>query len=379
MSHVSDYPEGREFSDFAFRKYLSSHDLLQDFVDMVVRNTNSKVGYLHFYDEAKGVLNLKVWSGTALSHGPVTHNSNYHASPSEIWTRSISNRAPDLENESNKTCLVSKTKIIDFEVKSYISFPIFSDNKIVAVLGVGNRSTPYTSEDLDKLGVYVKVGWPIITDLLKAKDEDEFDQSNEFLQQSHEKTLEAMAHAFGKALELRDEYTHHHQSNVATITAKIARQLGLSNERCFGLNIGSLIHDIGKIVVPSQILNKTGNLFPAELEIIKLHADHGRKMFDHLSLPWPIAKMIGQHHERMDGSGYPNKLKGNSICLEARIIAVADTYDAMSGDRPYRHAPGQDKAISTLMDCRVTKYDPYVVDAFVEVLEDDKDIYQLYA
>ncbi len=144
MDHSSEqYPEGREFSDLALRKYLSSHDLLQDFVDMVVRNTNSKVGFLHFYDEARDELNLKSWSGAALAQGPVTHNTNYHASPSEIWTRSISNRAPDLDNESNKTCLVSKTKIIDFEVKNYISFPIFSDNKIIAVLGVGNRPIPH--------------------------------------------------------------------------------------------------------------------------------------------------------------------------------------------------------------------------------------------
>jgi len=200
----------------------------------------------------------------------------------------------------------------------------------------------------------VKIGWPIVTDLLKAKDDDEFKQSNEFMQQPHEKVLVAMAQAFGKALELRDECTHHHQSNVAKITARIGRQLGLSEERCFGLNIGSLVHDIGKIAVPSQILNKTGRLLTAELSVIKLHPEYGWEMFEHLSLPWPIADMIGQHHERMDGSGYPNGLKGNSICLEARIIAVANTYDAMSGDRPYRHAPGKDKAISTLMDRRMT-------------------------
>ena len=152
----------------------------------------------------------------------------------------------------------------------------------------------------------------------------------------------------------------------------------MSQERCSGLNIGSLVHDIGKIAVPSQILNKTGRLLLAVLSVIKLHSKYGQKMFKHLSLPWPIADIIGQHHERMDGSGYPNNLKSNSICLEARIIAVAYTYGAMSGDRPYRHAPGKN-AISTLIDRRVTQYDPYVVDAFVEVLEDDTEIQQLYA
>lgn len=373
------YPAGRELSDLALKKYLSSHDLLQEFVDMVTRNSNSKIGYLHFYDEERGELDLKVWSGLALSHGPVTHNSNYHAIPSEIWTKSISNRAPDLENETNKTCLVSRTKIIDFEVNNYISFPIFSDDKIVAVIGVGNRSTPYDEEDLEKLGVYVKIGWPLISDLLRDKNDNEFKQSDEFYREPHEEILLAMAHAFGKALELRDAYTSHHQSNVSLITGVIASQLGLSEQRCFGLNVGSLIHDIGKMAVPSQILNKTGKLLPAEWEVIKLHAEYGQKIFDHLTLPWPIADMIVQHHERMDGSGYPKRLKGNSICLEARIIAVADTYDAMSADRPYRHAPGQDKAVSTLMSDRGTKYDPYVVDAFIEVLEDDTEIQRLYA
>ncbi len=372
-------PESREFTDLSLSKYLSSHDLLQEFVDRVVRKTNSKVGFLHFYDEAKNELDLKVWSGTALTQGPVTHNTRYHAAPSEIWTKSILNRAPDMENKSNKTCMVSRTKITDFEVKSYISYPIFFDDKIVAVLGVGNRSTPYDASDLDQLEVYVKVGWPIVINLLKNKDEEDHSHSIEFHNRSHEEVLVSMTQAIGKALELRDEYTSHHQSNVAKITAVIAQQLGLSSERCFGLNVGSLIHDIGKIVVPSQILNKTGHLLPAELDVIKLHAAYGREIFSHLNLPWPIADMIGQHHERMDGSGYPDGLKGKSICLEARIIAVADTYDAMSGDRPYRHAPGKDKALSTLIEGRVTKYDPYVVDAFAEVLEENADIQRLYA
>tara|TARA_R110002153_G_scaffold35784_5_gene106219 strand:+ start:540 stop:1682 length:1143 start_codon:yes stop_codon:yes gene_type:complete len=373
-----DY-ESREFTELSLRRYLSSHDLLQEFVDMVVRKTNSQVGFLHFYDEARNELDLKVWSGAALAHGPVTHNTRHQAAPSEIWTKSILNRAPDVENQSKQTCMVSRTKMTDFKVKNYISFPIFLDDKIVAVLGIGNRSTPYDATDLDKLEVYVKVGWPIIVDLLKSKDEEEHCHSIEFQNRSHEEILVSMTQAIGKALELRDEYTSHHQSNVAKISAGIARQLGLSKERCFGLNIGSLIHDIGKIVTPSQILNKTGKLLAAELEMVRLHAEFGREIFSHLDLPWPIADMIGQHHERMDGSGYPNGLKGCDICLEARIIAVADTYDAMSGDRPYRHAPGQDKALSTLINGRITKYDPYVVDAFIEVLEDNADIQQLYA
>lgn len=372
------YFDDDELADLSLSKYLSSNDLLQEFVDMVVRKTGSEVGYLHFYDEEKNELDLKVWSGKALTQGPVTHDTHYHATESEIWTRSIISRSPDLENNSDKTCLVSKTKIIDFEVKNYISFPVFIDQKIVAVLGVGNKATPYQSSDLEQLETYIKIGWPIITDLLRDRDEDRSFHSAEFLKQSQQSILVAMTQAIGKALELRDEYTTHHQENVTQITSHIGRQLGLSQQRQVGLSIGSNIHDIGKIAIPSQMLNKTGKLLPAELEIIKLHATYGKQMFDHLSLPWPIADMIGQHHERMDGSGYPHGLMGKSICLEARIIAVADTYDAMSGDRPYRRAPGHEKAMATLIEGRVEKYDPYVVDAFVEVVESGSDIQQLY-
>lgn len=379
MSDTSgQYFDDDELADFSLKKYLSSNDLLQDFVDMIVRKTNSEVGYLHFYDEVTDELNLKVWSGTALTHGPVTHHTHYHATPTEVWTRSIQRRSPDVENNSNKTCLVSRTKVIDFEVKNYISYPILIDDKIVAVLGVGNKPTPYDSSDLDKLHTYIKVGWPIIIDLLKGRDEDKTFHSEQFLKQSQESILIAMTQAIGKALELRDEYTTYHQENVTQITSLIAKQLGLSQERRLGLKIGSNIHDIGKIAVPSQMLNKTGDLLPAEFEIIKLHANYGKQMFDHLTLPWPIADMIGQHHERMDGSGYPNGLMGNSICLEARIIAIADTYDAMAGDRPYRRAPGHKRAMSTLHDGRVSKFDPYVVDAFVEILDGNEDIQQLY-
>jgi len=373
------YPAGRELSDLALKNYLSSHDVLQDFLDIVVKKMDSEIGFFHFCDEAKGELDLKVWSGTALEQGPALHDCHYHPLPSEVWTKCISTRLPEMENDSNQTCLVARSATTEFKVKNYISFPIMSDNRIIAVLGVGNRVSPYDVDDLEKLTDYVKTGWPIIIDIMKVRKEGAKIHSSAFLAQSHENILEAMAQAFGKALELRDEYTNHHQSNVSQITRAIACQLGLSDERSFGLNIGSLIHDIGKIIIPSQLLNKTGKLLPAEMEIIKLHASYGKEMFVHLSLPWPIADMIGQHHERMDGSGYPSGAKGSSICLEARIIAVADTFDAMAGDRPYRHAPGKEKALSTLVDGRMTAYDPYVVDAFIDVLNSDTEIEQLYA
>ncbi|MEQ9200791.1 MAG: HD domain-containing phosphohydrolase [Rhodospirillales bacterium] len=360
-------------------KYFSPHDLLQEFVDLIVRKTGSSIGYLHFYDEASEELDLKIWSGTALLYGPVTHDMHYHAEPSEIWTKSILKRAPDLDNASRKTCLIRKTTTIDFEVTNYISLPIFMDEKIVAVLGVGNREKPYEAADLEQLEVYVKVGWPVIMDRLRKSAEDDILRGKEFFDQTHEVILVSMTQAIGKALELRDEYTSHHQENVALITSRIAARLGLSDERCFGLNIGSFIHDIGKIAVPAETLNKTGRLLPPEYEMLKLHTSYGRKIFEHLKLPWPIADMIGQHHERMDGSGYPDGVKGSSICLEARIIAVADTYDAMSGDRPYRRAPGQEAAISTLIDDRITKFDPYVVDAFMEVLDGSDEVKRLYA
>lgn len=141
----------------------------------------------------------------------------------------------------------------------------------------------------------------------------------------------------------------------------------------------ALVHDIGKIAIPSEILTKPRELNPAEYQLIKTHVERGAEIFAAMDFPWPILEMISQHHERLDGSGYPHGLRAEAIVLEARIIAVADVFDSMASHRPYRYAPGIVKAIEELKTGRSSLYDPYVVDALLKCLDEaDESFWRLY-
>jgi HD-GYP domain-containing protein (c-di-GMP phosphodiesterase class II) len=143
----------------------------------------------------------------------------------------------------------------------------------------------------------------------------------------------------------------------------IAKFMGLRDEQLEGLSMAALVHDIGKLMVPADILNKSGTLTKPELGMIKDHARIGYEIFNNIELSWPIAQIILQHHERMNGSGYPSGLKGGQIILEARILAVAEVVEAISSHVPYRPALGIDKALEEINLNSGTLYDPTVVDA----------------
>ena len=172
-------------------------------------------------------------------------------------------------------------------------------------------------------------------------------------------------------VEKRDPYTAGHQKRVAELATAIARQMRLSDDRIRGIRLGSLIHDIGKIYVPAEILNRPGRLAPMELELIKTHTTVGYEILKGVDFSWPVAQMVLQHHERLDGSGYPHGLKGDGILLEARILAVADVIEAMSSHRPYRPALGIETGRGEITAHRGTRYDPEVVDAVVKLIHNN--------
>jgi HD-GYP domain-containing protein (c-di-GMP phosphodiesterase class II) len=182
-----------------------------------------------------------------------------------------------------------------------------------------------------------------------------------------ETSLLSAVQAMAAALEKRDPYTAGHQRRVAILSMAIGRHIGLSGHRLQGLHIGALIHDVGKIQVPIEILAKPGRLREEELNLIRIHPTTGWEMVRDIDFSWPIGTMILQHHERQDGSGYPSGLAGDDIILEARIIAVADVLEAMAAHRPYRAALGIEAAIEEIRSGRGRLYDPAVVDACHEV------------
>ncbi|MDI9370074.1 MAG: HD domain-containing protein [Synergistaceae bacterium] len=167
--------------------------------------------------------------------------------------------------------------------------------------------------------------------------------------------------------ELRDDSTSGHQKNVSELAESLAVEMNLPEETRMAVRYAGLVHDIGKLYIPAEILGKPSFLSEAEYELVKKHPEYGHNILSTLDFPWPLAKIVLQHHERVDGSGYPYGLTMGEICLEARILAVVDSYDAMVSDRPYRKSKGEQEALDELCDLAGSAYDPEIVQAFVSL------------
>jgi putative nucleotidyltransferase with HDIG domain len=167
---------------------------------------------------------------------------------------------------------------------------------------------------------------------------------------------------------MRDPYTAGHQQRVAELAAAIATDMGMAPDRVYGLRMAGSIHDLGKIIIPSEILCKPGHLGHLEYEMIKNHVQAGYDILKKIEFPWPLADIILQHHERMDGSGYPHGLVGDAILPEARILAVSDVFETMSSHRPYRPSLGLDRTIDELKANKGRLYDADVVDACMKLI-----------
>ncbi|MCG2585043.1 HD domain-containing phosphohydrolase [Massilia sp. TS11] len=169
--------------------------------------------------------------------------------------------------------------------------------------------------------------------------------------------------AIAAMVEMRDPYTAGHEARVAQLAVAIGRELGLDAQRLQGLELAAIVHDVGKIRVPAEILNKPGRLDPIEYEMLKRHPESGYAILKDIAYPWPIARMVHEHHERLDGSGYPQGLRGEAILLESRILAVADVVEAMCSHRPYRAGLGSAAALDEIRRHRGQWFDADVVDA----------------
>jgi len=188
------------------------------------------------------------------------------------------------------------------------------------------------------------------------------------------KDLETAMHstlqAIAKVVEAHDPYTAGHEWRVGVISGDIAREMGWSEERSNTLHLIGLVHDIGKMSIPAEILSKPGRLSAIEFELVKTHAEQGYNILKDVKFPLPIAQIIREHHERMDGSGYPQGLKGEEILPEARILAVADVLESMASNRPYRRSLGLEAALKEIETYRVQQFDPEVVDALLRLFRE---------
>jgi PAS domain S-box-containing protein/putative nucleotidyltransferase with HDIG domain len=213
----------------------------------------------------------------------------------------------------------------------------------------------------------------IFRDITRRKEADaELKDSRDRL----EKALAGTVQAMSRTIELRDPYTAGHQRRVGRLSDAIARELGLPFAQVEGVRMSGDIHDIGKIYVPAEILSKPGHITEVEYSIIRNHAQAGYEILKTIDFPWPIAEIVHQHHERLDGSGYPAGLTRDQILLEAKIISVADVVEAMSSHRPYRPAHGIDAALAEIEMFRGKRFDESVVDACLRLFREKRFVFE---
>lgn len=254
-------------------------------------------------------------------------------------------------------------------IHSVAAFPLRVEKKLFGVLAIySDEVNIYGDEEirlLSELSEDLAFGISMLR--LRIEREQAVKEQETSARQLQSSMIQAIQ-AIAMTVEKRDPYTAGHQQRVATLAVAIATEMGWDKQRLQGLELGTLIHDIGKIYVPAEILNRPGKLTKSEFDIIKTHPDVGYDIIKDIEFPWPVADMVHQHHERLDGSGYPLGLKGDEIILEAKVLTVADVVEAITSHRPYRPGLDLDVALNEIKNNRGKFYAPDVVDACVKII-----------
>lgn len=248
--------------------------------------------------------------------------------------------------------------------QSAIAIPFrHSDGGMACLTAYGSSHSTWSESELKLMNQIASALGFGITTLRTGMAKERYQRD---LAASLEQTIEVIS----QAVDQRDPYTSGHQKRVADLCTHIARRMGMEPDRIQGLRLAATIHDLGKIGIPAEILAKPGKLTPIQYELIKEHPQLGYEIVRNVQFPWPIGEIIRQHHERLDGSGYPRGLRGDATLLEARILAVADVVEAMDSHRPYRAGRGIDVALAEILNERGTRYDENVVNACVALFRE---------
>jgi HD-GYP domain-containing protein (c-di-GMP phosphodiesterase class II) len=249
---------------------------------------------------------------------------------------------------------------------SCIALPLMEGKRVFGVLVLFDDKKNVF--DADEVKVLEEMSGDLAFGILTLRVKAAHREHEQRLQKNMLQTVEAIA----SIVEMRDPYTSGHQARVAELAKQIARQMGLPEEQMQAIHLAGLVHDLGKIRIPAEILSKPSRLNEIEYSLIKMHPQAGYDILKGVDFSWPIAQMVLQHHERMDGSGYPQGLKGEEILPGARILIVADVVEAMSSHRPYRPGLGIEAALEEIIRGRGMHYDPQVVDACVVLLREKR-------
>ena len=370
-------------------------ELLQSICDAIVKQRGYRLAWVGYkqHDESKSV-RIMARAG---------HDEGYTDAMQLTWTETERGMGPSgraIRSGATQLCqdiandpqyLPWRDEALKRGLASNIALPL-GDGEVFGILhvysGEMNAFTPAEITLLEEMAGDLAFGVHSLhvrheRDLALAKNQEQLAQlafqneekekraaelaiANKELKDSLEDTMRAIA----GIVEMRDPYTAGHQARVADLAAAIARQMGLPEEQAHVIHLAGTVHDLGKINVPAEILSKPGKLTDLEFGLIKVHPQAGYDILKGIDFPWPIAQMVLQHHERLDGSGYPQGLKGDAILLEARILSVADVVEAISAHRPYRPGLGIEVALEEITKNCGIFYDPQVVDACLAVFRE---------
>jgi PAS domain S-box-containing protein len=340
------YIETNGFSDdfVTAERYLCSHD---------------KDGNLIL--DAAGRPALECMCGVVLS-SRTDPSKPFFTAYGSFWTNSTTKLLASTTEEERQGITRNRCNSAGYESLALI--PLRSGSEIIGLVQINDRRQDrFTGETIRFFeGLSSSIG----VALLRQRAEEQRRDAMEKLRT----TFDGIVQTIMRAVETRDPYTAGHQRRVADLACSISEEMGMRGESIDAIRLAANIHDIGKIAVPSEILSKPGRLNPSEFSLIKMHSRTGFEMLEPVEFPWPLPTIVLQHHERLDGSGYPDGLTGAAILPEARIIAVADVVEAMATHRPYRPALGVDAALEEITKQRGVKLDEAAVDACVRLFRE---------
>lgn len=327
--------------------------------NLIVRSTtttlDAQIGYIILYDMEQQSLNVTNLIGNGKLVAP---QKSITMKDTSVSTWVIKNRQPLLIADINQEPQFDRFSELGYERKTLICAPLMVKDEIIGTISVVNKTGnlpfyPYELEMLTTIAAQAAIA---------IKNATLYDEQ----QQTYLNTIQALV----TAIEASDSYTKGHSERVTRYSIEIGRRLNLSSDRLQILERAAILHDIGKIGIDLSLLHKEGKLSAHDINELQLHPAIGMKILEPIEFLKDVRTCIGQHHERYDGMGYPNRIKHIDQLLESRIIGVADAFDAMTSDRPYRKALTLDVAITELSENSGTQFDPAIVKIFISILEE---------
>ncbi|MBZ0097177.1 MAG: GAF domain-containing protein [Sulfuricella sp.] len=358
------------------------NELLQAVTHSIVENGGYRMAWVGYADDnPEKTITPKAWAGieegyltqlhltwadTERGHGPLC--------------RAIRSGAPQASHDIHADPGFALWRELATErgYAANFAIPLRVDGKLIGALSIYAAETDAFDEEEIKLLTELADDLAFGIETLRTRAErDHIAWQHEHHAEILQKSLEDALHAIAYTVEMRDPYTAGHERRVGTLAVAIAQEMGLAEEKIHGIHLAASVHDLGKIQIPAEILAKPGRLSDIEFMLIKTHPQAGYDILKDVEFPWPIADIVRQHHERLDGTGYPHGLSDGSILLESRIMAVADVVEAMASHRPYRAALGIEVALKEIERGTGSAYDPTVADACLKLFHEGRFSFQL--